>query len=661
MNHRIDPTPRRIGWRAPIALLLLLLCTATLRAQQAPGSGEMRFVDAGGVRHVQASLDTDVAYRVDGLVADVTLHQRFRNDGARFMQGQYLLPLPPGAAVYAMTLHIGTRTVVGQIKEKQAARKVFAQARTSGRKAALVESDSGNLFRTAVTNVAPGEVVDVELHYWQRIDYRDGTFSLRFPLTYTPRYHQHDAAVDAAHDPGITGPQAFTAARNEPPLRTRIHVTLNPGVPLASVTSPSHTVQSTHHDGIWHVQLHDPSVVPDRDFILRWTPRPQTQPNVASFVENVGGAHYATLMVMPPQQRARILPRELILVIDTSGSMEGASIRQARAALDLALANLRPIDRFNVIEFNSDMQMLHPQAVPATPAAVQAARQWVANLQAGGGTEMGPALSAALGGHAPDGYVRQVVFATDGAVDNPSGLINLIDQDLGDSRLFPVAIGSAPNGGFMAEAARHGRGSVTQIPDRHEVSHAMRGLLARLGHPALRNLRVDWPHGARAYPRKLPDLYLGEPLLVTAKLDAPGGRVQLHGQLADRDWNEPVSLDQARPARGLDRLWAQARIDDLQEQLRRGGDAATLKPEIVQTALAAHLVSRFTSLVAVEKNPSRDSGQALRDTQIPNALPAGSAFAQTATPAPLLMRLAALALLLAAAAFAWQKRVARAG
>ncbi len=291
----------------------------------------------------------------------------------------------------------------------------------------------------------------------------------------------------------------------------------------------------------------------------------------------------------------------------------------------------------------------------ATPEAVKAARAWVANLQAGGGTEMAPALTAALSGHAPEGYVRQVVFATDGAVDNPAGLLNLIDRDLGDSRLFPVGIGSAPAGGFVTEAARHGRGSETLIPDLHEVGSAMRGLLARLGHPALRDIHIDWPHGASAYPRQLPDLYLGEPLLVTARLDAPGGQVQLHGQLADRAWSDPVSLDHAETAQGLDRLWAQSRIDDLESQLSRGGDESVLKPQIVKTALAAHLVSRYTSLVAVEQTPSRDVGQALRDTQIPNALPAGSAFAQTATPAPLLMALAAIAAMLAALV-AWLQR-----
>lgn len=649
---------RRLNLWWSLAAIAMLLTATAVRAQT-PGSGELRVRDAQGHTQTLASLDTEVHVQVDGLVAEATVHQRFHNAGNDELEGEYLLPLPAGAAVYAMTLRIGERTIVGEVRKKEAARQAFAQARSEGRKAALVETDGANLFRTAVTHVAPGQTVDVELHYWQRIEYREGEFSLRFPLTYTPRYRMRNGAAPAAFDPGIRGAQAFASASSEPPLAARITVTLDAGVPLAGVDSPSHPIVATHDGDRWQVRLRDASIVPNRDFVLRWQPQPLAVPSVASFVQDIDGARYAMLMVMPPQQQARILPRELILVIDTSGSMGGASIRQARAALDLALAQLRPQDRFNVIEFNSDMRSLHPEAVAATPAAVQAARVWVTQLQAGGGTEMYPALQRALQGHAPPGYVRQVVFATDGAVDNPAGLMGLIDRELGDSRLFPVGIGSAPNADFLQAAARHGRGSETLIADLHQVGAAIHGLLAKLDHPALRDIRIDWPHGADAYPRQLPDLYLGEPLLVVARLQQPGGRAQLHGQLADRAWTSPVMLDKTRPAVGLRRLWAQARIADLEDRLARGGDNTNLKPKIIETALAAHLVSRYTSLVAVDRTPVRGNADRMRHVQIPNVLPAGTAFAQTATPARLYLLLMLVALLLAGIAWRMQRRGAR--
>lgn len=621
-----------------------------------PGSGELRWRDASGQLQALASLDTDVEYKVSGLVAEVQLRQQFRNSGKDWLEAQYLLPLPDGAAVYSMSLEIGERRVVADIQRKEAAKKVFEQARNSGKRAALVEADSGNLFRTAVTNVAPGETVTIVLRYWQRVDYSAGRFSLRFPLTFTPRYHMRDGARPG--DAGIDTPQVFADDNAQAPLRTHIAVQLDAGVPLASVDSSSHAIISTRHDQRWDIRLRDASVLPDRDFVLSWQPQPQTQPNVASFRQDIDGAHYAMLMLMPPQQQAQRLPRELILIIDTSGSMGGESIRQARAALDLALSQLQPGDRFNVAEFNSTLNPWSSEAVAATPEALQKARAWVDQLQANGGTEMAPALRFALAGHAPPGYVRQVLFATDGAVDDPNGLMQLIDEQLGDSRLFPIGIGNAPNAGFLQAAARHGRGSETLVTDTGNVGKAMVSLLARLDHPALRDLKVDWPAGSDVYPRQLPDLYLGEPLLVTARLAAPVDRVQVHGQLAERAWTVPADLSAARPAAGLDRLWAQSRIADLSDQLARGGDAPELVEAITRTALDAHLVSAYTSLVAVDQTPARSADAALKHQQIPNVMPAGTHFAQTATAAELELWLALLALLLAALAW-WRQRACR--
>ncbi|MFC5436407.1 marine proteobacterial sortase target protein [Rhodanobacter umsongensis] len=645
-----------------LALGCLLFSIATHAS--APDSGELRLHDQAGRMQSLASLDTDVEYHVSGLVAEVQVRQQFRNTGKHWLEGDYLLPLPAGAAVHSMALDIGERRIVADIKARDAARKVFEQARAGGRKAALIEADSGNLFRTAVTNVAPGEAVTIVLHYWQRVDYRSGEFSLRFPLTFTPRYHMQTGA--RPDDTGIATPRLFADDGAAAPLRTHIAVWLDAGVPLADVGSPSHAIVSERQGDSWSIHLRDDSVLPDRDFVLRWSPQPQTQPNVASFSQDIDGAHYAMLMLLPPQQQTQRLPRELILVIDTSGSMGGESIRQARAALDLALSRLQPGDRFNVVEFNSILDPWRAQAVAATPEAVQQARAWVSQLQAEGGTEMEPALRFALSGHAPSGYVRQVLFATDGAVDNPNGLMQLIDQRLGDSRLFPVGIGSAPNAQFLQAAARHGRGSETLITDTGTLTASMLQLLAKLDHPALHDLHVDWPAGSEAYPRELPDLYLGEPLLVTAKLPQRVAKVQVHGKLTDREWTAPMDLSTPAAAAGLDRLWAQSRIADLEDQLARGGDAKELAAEITRTALAAHLVSRYTSLVAADTTPARSAAAALKHAQVPNVMPSGThfagilaagdaRFAQTATPAELELWLALLALLLAALAWRMQR------
>lgn len=626
--------------RTAFVVVVLLLGFAAMARAQAPHAGELHVAAADGTQQVVPSLSTAVEFKVSGLIAEVAVHQRFRNDGAAWLQGQYLLPLPEGAAVHDLTLHIGQRTVVGEVREKEQARSEFAQAMASGRKASLVEAQQGNVFRTAVANVAPGETVDVEIGYWQRVDYRDGVFSLNFPLTLTQRYTLGGETPPTPAEVATVAEQAQAVADAAPSAgdapQVSVRVELDPGLPLQNVDSPSHAVHIERNGENYRITLQQESVRSDRDFVLTWTPKPNAAPAAALFTEHVGRDDYALMMLVPPTLDAAPLPRELILVIDTSGSMEGGSIVQARAALDLALSRLTPRDRFNVIEFNSVTRALFDSAVPAQPRDVALAREWVAALQANGGTEMGPALHNALAGKAPEGFVRQVVFATDGAVENAEGLYRLIEGELGASRLFPIGIGSAPNAHFLAKAAQMGRGTETVIRDLNDVGDKMQTLFGKLDHPTLRDVNLAWPGNAETYPQRVPDLYRGEPLLVVARLDKAAGKVRAEGCLAEQGWAQLLTLDNKAPAQGIARLWARQKIDDLEDALTRGADESAVRTQILDIALSHHLVSRYTSLIAVDKTPQRPTDAALQSAQIPNATPDGGlAFAQTATNAPL--------------------------
>ncbi|HSX61967.1 MAG TPA: marine proteobacterial sortase target protein [Tahibacter sp.] len=623
-----------------------VLAAAALFHVARADSGALHATDAGGSRLEVASLDTTAELEIHGLVAQVRVKQRFRNDGARWQQGEYVLPLPAGAAVHAMTLRVGNRLIVGEIREKDIARSEFAQAVATGRKASLVEAQSANLFRTAIANVAPGETVEVEVGYWQQVDFRDGAFSIVFPLTYTPRY---GAAGDpAAVEDADAAARAATAAHVGPPTVV-ITATLDAGVPLARVESGTHALAIRENGRRYAIRLADDVVAADRDFVLRWTPKPSATPTAALLREHAGDEQFALLMLLPPTQPAAPLPRELILVIDTSGSMEGKSIVQARAALDLALQRLTPRDRFNVIQFNSVTTPLFDRAVEAAPKDVALARDWVAQLRATGGTEMLPALELALRDDAPSGYLRQIVFATDGAVEQADALYQTMETQLRDSRLFPVGIGSAPNAQFLRKAGELGRGSSLVIRDLDAVDETMEKLFAKLDRPAVRDLQLNLPAQAEIYPQRLPDLYHGEPLLAIAKLsaNAASGRAQVEGQLAGAAWSQPLSLDLRGNAQGLGRLWAQRKIEAIEDAMRRGGDESALRGDLVAVALRYHLVSRYTSLVAVDRTPQRPADEALEQVAVDNALPDGSvAFAQTATSSKRWLALGLLALLL---------------
>lgn len=633
--------------------LAYLLCAGLLAASGTTraDTGSLQITEADGSLRAVASLETSVDLQIRGLLAEVQVKQRFRNEGAAWQEGKYILPLPEGAAVHAMTLHVGSRVIVGEIREKEAARSEYNQAVAAGRKASLVEAQSANLFRTAIANVAPGESVDVDIRYSQQVDYRDGQFSLVFPMTFTPRYGATAAAASAE--------QAPTAAASAPALpavsigapTVAITATLDAGLALAQVNSDTHAIDVQPQGQRRRIQLRERVVAPDRDFVLRWAPPPSAAPTAALLREQRDGEQFALLMLLPPTLQAPVLPRELILVIDTSGSMSGDSIVQARAALDAALQRLKPEDRFNVIQFNSVTEALFPQAVAATAADVQLARDWVGGLQATGGTEMLPALQQALAGKTSPTHLRQIVFVTDGAVEHGEALYALLRDQLADARLFPVGIGSAPNAYFLRRAGALGRGTATTIRDLHDVSARMQQLFDKLDRPALRNLQLALPVGYEAYPAQLPDLYAGEPLQLVLKLDAAaksGGMLKLGGERAGQPWSQQLPFDLDGQASGIGRLWAQRRIEALDDELHGGAYAPALQPEIVATALKYGLVSAYTSLVAIDRTPQRSGADPLQPVDIANADPAGSlAFAQTATSTRLWLALGLLCLLLA--------------
>jgi Ca-activated chloride channel family protein len=418
------------------------------------------------------------------------------------------------------------------------------------------------------------------------------------------------------------------------------------------------------------VVLAEGPVPADRDFELEWRPEPAALPRASLFREQVDGSHYALLTVMPPTRIAEEqprTPRDLVLVVDVSGSMHGESIVQARAALDLALSRLDPGDRFNVIAFNNSAWSLFPGQRPANQANVAGARHWVGRLDASGGTEMAGALRLALaetGGTDAD-RLRQVVFVTDGAVGNEDALFRLIETRLGNARLFTVGIGSAPNSHFMRRAARQGRGSFVHVGNTAQVAERIGELLVKLDRPALTGVTLTWPEGvtAETLPDPLPDLYHGEPVQVVMKLDALPRELELTGRVGTRAWRAGLTLDAAE-AVGIGRLWGRERIAQLMDRHRRAPQAETrraVRDQVVDVALRHHLVSRFTSLVAVDTTPARSREALLRRHHLATEMPHGWSHAKvfgvprTATPAPLQL---ATGLLLVGLAW-WMRRRAR--
>jgi Ca-activated chloride channel family protein len=651
---RLFSSARRVRERR-LGFAFVLLALAARVSAQAPDPEGLQFADGAGGWDTAVALETDVHFRIQGLLAEVSVAQTYRNDSTDWIEGRYLLPLPENAAVHALTLQVGDRLVVGEVREKAEAQAIYQAAAANGQVAGLVEQNRANLFRTAVANIAPGAEIEVRIGYWQRVDYRDGVFSIALPLTLTPRYENGASGVAKAHhaeEPASMLPATMSATRLghafEPIVSLRVDLT--PGVALLGVESPTHAIDVVPRGADFMIRLTEGVVLPDRDFELRWTPQPLSKPHSALFVEQAPDADYAFAMLVPPTRKVEALPRELLLVIDTSGSMSGLPLRQAQEALVEALARLRPGDRFNLIQFNSITERLFEHAVPADAERIAIASDWIAALVATGGTEMAPALREAFSGTAPAGYVRQVVFITDAAIGGEIALLAQIEQELGEARLFPVGIGSAPNGAFLRKAAELGRGTKLLIRAPDQVVAQMDRLFAKLDRPALSSVGFDWPAGAESFPERLPDLYAGEPLLVVARLAQAKGTIKARGWSAQGEWEEALQLERGTPMAGVARLWARSKIDALEDALRQGGNEALLRTEIVSLGVGHGLASRFTSLVAVDRTPQRPADAGLASLRFDNGAPTGSlAFAQGSTDARRRLGLGVACLLLALA------------
>lgn len=650
--------------------------------------------DHSGEPQSATALNTDVTIEVSGLIAHVTLTQRFHNTGQAFAEGLYVFPLSERAAVNAMEMQIGERRIVGEIHEKQRAREIFEQAKREGKRTGLVEQRRPNVFTTSVANIAPNDEIVVRLEYIEVLE-RDGNqFNLRFPMTITPRYrpassraHPLDlplplrvpadetpeaplaeppsSAVDnslLARMADVSGP--FTVNNPQPGNNShtaRIHVTLDGGLPVSQLYSRSHAISSQSLKSGYRISPQDTDVPMDRDFLLSWTLAPHHETEGVIFSEMIDGEDYALLMLVPPKQIAEQdrLAREMLFIIDTSGSMGGESIRQAKSALQAALKRLYPGDRFNIVEFNSDFSTLYPQPVAATPSAVDTALRFVHRLDAGGGTEMLAPLKAALNMQVSEDYLRQVVFITDGSVGNEHAIFQTLHKQLGTARLFTVGIGSAPNSYFMRKAAEFGLGTFTYINSTSEVQTQMAQLFSKLEKPLMRDIKVQFPNGTQVetFPPKIPDLYSGEPVMLAMKFNQLPAWIKLSGR-GNQTWNTHlVPTPTPGGHRGVGVLWARQKIEALTDRITRGEPEADMRPLITEVALRHKLLSRYTSFVAVDHTPVRTGKHPLKRQDVANRLPKGLKWPSTATGVDGLWHTAAL-LLLACLALLWRRRKA---
>jgi Ca-activated chloride channel family protein len=598
--------------------------------------------------YVQAPrVATDIRIQINGPLARTRITQRFENPSQSWVEGVYVFPLPDDAAVDTLKLRIGERLIEGRIKPREAAKKIYDKAKREGRRASLVEQQRPNMFTNSIANIGPGETVVVQIEYQQTIALSDNVYSVRIPMVVAPRYGPerslrtvrlgsdatHPAIADMVRD-GVA-PPVLNPANHPNSNPVFIEIDLKAGFPIGTLKSQHHqiTTKTLSRDHVV-LTLSDKVVAADRDFELTWSAGGADAPATALFRQRVGGTDYLLATIMAPDLGKNAAfkqqPREVIFVIDTSGSMAGESIDQARESLMFALDRLTPMDRFNIIRFDSEHVMLRRDAVFANAPNLERARAFVASLRAEGGTRMLPALRTALTDRrqGKSDTLRQVIFLTDGAINDERRLFGEIVRLRGRSRIFTVGIGSAPNTFFMRRAAEAGRGTFTHIGSQAQVRERMENLLTKLERPAVTHLQATWSQsGANEMaPDPPPDLYYGEPVVLAARVRDLEGTLTLTGRYDGRAWRRELSIADALDANGPARLWARRMIDRIEFEGLTSGDRNSADRRIEEIALAHNLVSRRTSLIAVDVTPARPRNTHIVRAQVPLNLPAGWDF-----------------------------------
>lgn len=657
--HRCPFTTRLTGFTILTIALLVVWMTASLAQDQTPRTPQtphygLILAASGASTNPERPLETiaaplvtaDITIDVVGVISRTKITQVFINPSDRWLEGVYAFPLPSEAAVDFLTMTSEGRLIVGEIQPRQIAKQTYEAAKQSGRRASLLEQERPNIFTASVAQIPPRGTVEISIAYQEALVPEAGTYSLRFPMVIGPRYTPGKErgpgfqnvgwspntleVLDAAQ---ITLPVLPPSVGKTNPVK--LTVKLDTGTDITGLASPTHQIRTWRADDArggsdtktMMVALSDSVVPADRDFVLEWSPDIKAEPEVSLFREDRPDGAYLLAVVNPPRQHPQRTsrPREMIIVLDRSGSMAGDSILQARRAVARSLKALAPTDRFNVFAFNDTLQPLFPTARHADSQTLQDAIRFTRGLEAEGGTEAYAALMAALDNSRDETRLRQVVFITDGAVGNEAALEALIKARLGDSRLFTVGIGSAPNSFLMRRAAAIGRGTHTFINTVADVERHMDRLLQKLAAPVATDIMVRFSGDQKQvtmWPKVLPDLYWGEPVTLTAKVSNSTPLI-LTARVDGATWQARLEPDKALLTEGIAKAWARSKIEALEQSQLDGVAPGTIKAEITQTGLDYGLVTKHTSLVAVDKTPVRVGETNVATAPVPVNLPAG--------------------------------------
>jgi len=579
---------------------------------------------------------TDVQVDVSGFIARVTLTQQFANPFEEPIEAVYTFPMSDRAAVDAMTMKVGDRTIKGTIKRREEAKRIYQQARDAGKAASLLDQERPNIFTQSVANILPGDEIAITISYVEYLKYEDGEYEFSFPMVVGPRYIP--GGPPSRPEPmrrATPTDQVPDADRITPPVTpegTRaghdvaLEVRLQAGVPIRDIRSELHEVDIERRGelagGSAVVRLKNRGSIPNRDFVLKYRVGGDAiEDAVLTHAGAKGG--FLTLILQPPR-RVRpdmVTPKEMIFVIDCSGSMRGFPIEKAKKTMRLCIEQMNPNDTFNLVSFAGGTGYCFNGPVPNSRANRRKALEYLAGLEGRGGTEMMKAIRAALEGPRDRKRLRIVCFMTDGFIGNDMAILGAIQENVKTARVFSFGIGNGVNRFLIEQMAVEGRGASEVVTLESDGDDAAQRFHERIHSPVLTDITVDFGDlpVRNVYPDvgAVPDLFAAVPLILKGRYtEAAEGVVTIRGNTAAGPFERtlPVRLPGDAPEHDvLAPLWARARIDWLMARdwlgIQQHNPDPKIKKAITRLGLDYNLVTQFTSFVAVEERVITEGGK----------------------------------------------------
>ena len=589
--------------------------------------------------------NTEARVEIAGFVARTTVVQTFSNPFDEPIEAIYTFPLSSDGAVDAMQIRAGDRTVRGQIRLREDAKRLYEDAKRDGKLAALLDQERPNVFTQAIANLMPGTSVEVEIQYVEPLDYADGSFEFSFPMVVGPRFVPGTAVGRSAAGWSADTSEVPDGSRITPPVApagvraghdVSLQVDLDAGLPILEIESELHEVDvRPTGEARRSIRLRNQREIPNRDFVLRWrVAGEQLESGVLTHRPSGEEDGFATFLLVPPARLEpdRVAPRELVFVVDRSGSQAGKPLAFAKEAMRYAIDHLNARDTFQIVSFSNEVDTLFARPQSVTASTQQRAHAYIERLQANGGTMMANAVREVCATPAPQHRLRIVVFMTDGYVGNDHQVLGMVRDLRGTSRWFPFGTGRSTNRYLLDHMAREGAGEVEYVLFEEDAADAARRFYERISSPVLTDVRIDF-EGLDVHdvaPHRLPDLWAHRPVLVHARYRQAGtGQVVLSGRRGGRPWRQALSVTlPERDTRGapLASMWARAKVTELLARdlagLQRGTFAADLKRKVEGLGLAHHLLTPFTSFVAVEERVVNENGRS-RTVVVPVEVPDG--------------------------------------